>query len=132
MFDEMPSRLPFKRSSSVTDHIPPKFPTKQITTPMALFYGGSDSLANFDVLSADLPRLAYVKSIDSWEHLDFIWAKGIEDIVFPDVVNLLDHFNPVHCQKKEWALRDLFHHHQQKRHRSPNEQQEPSPTPSPN
>ncbi|KAI8096736.1 Alpha/Beta hydrolase protein [Halteromyces radiatus] len=96
MFDEMPSRLPFKRQSSVTDHVPPRFPTKQITTPMALFYGGSDLLVNFKVLSRDLPRpLAYIKSIDSWEHLDFIWAAGIEDIVFPDIIRLIDHFNPI-------------------------------------
>ncbi|CAO3599149.1 unnamed protein product [Absidia cylindrospora] len=95
MFDEMPSRLPFRRSASVTDHIPPKFPTRQITTPMALFYGGADLLVNYDVLSADLPRpLAYIKSIDSWEHLDFIWATGIEDMVFPDIIHLLNHFNP--------------------------------------
>ncbi|KAI8339549.1 Alpha/Beta hydrolase protein [Chlamydoabsidia padenii] len=93
MFDEIPSRLPYKRTSSVTDHIPMKFPTKQITTPIALFYGGSDSLVNFEVLSADLPHpLAYIKSIQPWEHLDFIWATGIEDIVFPDIVHLLDHF----------------------------------------
>ncbi|KAI8331187.1 Alpha/Beta hydrolase protein [Chlamydoabsidia padenii] len=128
MFDEMPSRLPFKRSSSVTDHIPPKFPTKQITTPMALFYGGSDSLVNFNVLSADLPRpLAYIKSIDSWEHLDFIWAKGIEDIVFPDVVHLLHHFNPVRCHqetKKDWEFRDLFYHRQQQKRQEQLEEQQ--------
>ncbi|ORX59550.1 alpha/beta-hydrolase [Hesseltinella vesiculosa] len=96
MFDEMPSRLPFKRSSSVTDHVPPKFPTRQIKTPMAVFYGGSDSLVNFGVLSHDLPRpLAYIKRIDAWEHLDFVWATDIETLVYPDIFKLLDHFNPV-------------------------------------
>ncbi|ORZ18776.1 Alpha/Beta hydrolase protein [Absidia repens] len=123
MFDEMHSRLPFKRPSSVTDHIAPKFPTKQIKTPMALLYGGSDSLVNFEVLSADLPRpLAYIKRIDTWEHLDFIWAKGIENIVFPDILHLLDHFNPTSTRiqqgdskkKKEWTMRN----HQQYQHYS--------------
>ncbi|KAI9305964.1 Alpha/Beta hydrolase protein [Cunninghamella echinulata] len=95
MFDEMPSRLPFKRSSVVTDHVPPKFPTKQITTPIALFYGKSDSLVSIEELSADLPQpLAYVKSIKKWEHLDFLWAKQIDSIVFPDILALLHHFNP--------------------------------------
>lgn len=95
MFDEMPSRLPFKRATSVNDHIPPKFPTKQITTPIAIFYGKSDSLVSIDELIADLPQpLAYIKSIDRWEHLDFIWAKGVDYIVYPDILGLLNHFNP--------------------------------------
>lgn len=36
---------------------------------MAIFYGGSDSLVEFEVLSADLPELAFVKEIAEWEHL---------------------------------------------------------------
>ncbi|KAI8072907.1 Alpha/Beta hydrolase protein [Gongronella butleri] len=96
MFDEMPSRLPFKRVSSVTDHVPPKFPTRQIKAPIALFYGGSDSLVNIDVLLGDLPRpLAYIKKVEQWEHLDFVWANDIESLVYPDIFKLLDHFNPV-------------------------------------
>lgn len=95
MYDEMPSRLPYHTSNVVMDHVPPKFPTKQIKTPIAIFYGGSDSLVDFDVLSADLPHpLAYVKAVERWEHLDFLWAEGIEKVVFPDILKLLNHFNP--------------------------------------
>ncbi|KAI8147720.1 Alpha/Beta hydrolase protein [Fennellomyces sp. T-0311] len=95
MYDELPSRLPYHTSNAVADHIPPRFPTKQIKTPIAIFYGGSDSLVDFDVLSADLPSpLAYVKAIERWEHLDFLWAERIEDIVYPDILKLLKHFNP--------------------------------------
>ncbi|KAI9263222.1 Alpha/Beta hydrolase protein [Phascolomyces articulosus] len=96
MFDELPSRLPYHTSNAVADHVPPRFTTKQIKTPIAIFYGGSDSLVDFNVLSADLPSpLAYVKAIERWEHLDFLWAEKIEDIVFPDILKLLQHFNPV-------------------------------------
>ncbi|KAG2220893.1 hypothetical protein INT45_013022 [Circinella minor] len=95
MFDELPSRLPYHTANAVADHVPPRFTTKQIKTPIAIFYGGSDSLVDFDVLSADLPApLAYVKAIKHWEHLDFLWAEKIEDIVFPDILKLLEHFNP--------------------------------------
>lgn len=94
MFDELPSRLPYHTSNAVMDHVPPRFPTKQIKTPIAIFYGGSDSLVDFSVLAADLPSpLAYVKAIERWEHLDFLWAEEIENVVFPDILKLLNHFN---------------------------------------
>lgn len=102
MFDEMPSRLPYHTSNTVMDHVPPSFPTKQITTPIAIFYGGSDSLVDFEVLAADLPSpLAYVKAIHRWEHLDFLWAKNIETLVHPDILKLLQHFNPLPIDGKE-------------------------------
>ncbi|KAI8878005.1 alpha/beta-hydrolase [Backusella circina FSU 941] len=95
MYDEVPSRLPYHTVNAVADHIPPRFPTLQITTPIAIFYGRSDSLVDFNVLSADLPSpLAYVKSIEKWEHLDFLWAENIEKIVYPDILKLLHKFNP--------------------------------------
>ncbi|KAI8368153.1 Alpha/Beta hydrolase protein [Radiomyces spectabilis] len=93
MYDEVPSRIPYHSPNVVRDHIPPKFPTKQISTPIAVFYGNSDSLVQFDVLVADLPPLAYVKAIESWEHLDFLWGKDIEHLLYPDILKLLRHFN---------------------------------------
>ncbi|KAI8992188.1 Alpha/Beta hydrolase protein [Mycotypha africana] len=95
MYDEVPSRLPYHTVNTVADHIPPRFPTLQIKTPIAIFYGGTDSLVDFDVLAADLPSpLAYVKSIQKWEHLDFLWGDGIEYLVYPDILKLLQIFNP--------------------------------------
>lgn len=94
MYDEIPNLLPFHSSQDGSDHLPPRFPTKQIQTPIAIFYGGSDSLVNFEVLSADLPELAYVKYIAEWEHLDFLWAEGVELHVWPDVIRLVNSFNP--------------------------------------
>lgn len=103
MYDEMPSRLPYHTVNAVADHIPPRFPTLQIQTPIAIFYGRSDSLVDFNVLSADLPSpLVYVKSIEKWEHLDFLWAEDIEKIVYPDILKLLRQFNPHLGQEKEY------------------------------
>ncbi|KAG2236776.1 hypothetical protein INT48_006960 [Thamnidium elegans] len=107
MYDEMPSRLPYHTVNSVEDHIPPRFPTLQITTPIAIFYGRSDSLVDFNVLSADLPSpLAYVKSIEKWEHLDFLWAEGIEKIVYPDILKLLQQFNPYRGPQQKEGLKN--------------------------
>lgn len=93
MYDETPSLLPWSTVNTVIDHLPPKFPTKQITTPIAIFYGSSDTLVDFDILKSDLPLLSYVKSIHGWEHMDFLWAHGLEKKVYPDILKLLDHFN---------------------------------------
>lgn len=102
----MPSRLPYHTVNAVADHIPPRFPTQQIETPIAIFYGRSDSLVDFNVLSADLPSpLAYVKSIEKWEHLDFLWAEGIEKIVYPDILKLLKQFNPHHQDHPKEGLK---------------------------
>ncbi|KAI9476033.1 MAG: Alpha/Beta hydrolase protein [Benjaminiella poitrasii] len=93
MYDETPSLLPYSTINSVVDHLPAKFPTKQIKTPIAIFYGSGDTLVDFDILQANLPPLAYVKNIHHWEHMDFLWADGLEDKVFPDIVKLLECFN---------------------------------------
>lgn len=94
MYDETPSLLPWSTVNTVIDHLPPKFPTKQITAPIAIFYGSADTLVDFDVLKSNLPPLlAYVKEIHGWEHMDFLWAHGLEEKVYPDILKLLVHFN---------------------------------------
>lgn len=94
MYDESPSVLPYSTITTVIDHLPPKFPIKQITTPIAIFYGSDDTLVDFDVLKAELPPLlAYVKKLHGWEHMDFLWARGLERKVFPDILRLLEKFN---------------------------------------
>ncbi|KAI7901394.1 Alpha/Beta hydrolase protein [Cokeromyces recurvatus] len=93
MYDETPSILPYSTINSVIDHLPAKFPTKQIKTPIAIFYGSGDTLVDIDILQTDLPPLAYVKNIHGWEHMDFLWATHLEKQVFPDIIKLLDYFN---------------------------------------
>ncbi|KAJ3063910.1 cholesterol esterase [Quaeritorhiza haematococci] len=50
MYDEAPSMLP---NSTSAGHVVPKFPVKQIRTPVALFYGGKDTLPDMSVLFED-------------------------------------------------------------------------------
>ncbi|KAI8987989.1 Alpha/Beta hydrolase protein [Mycotypha africana] len=94
MYDETPSLLPYSTVNTVIDHLPARFPTRQITTPIAVFYGSNDTLVDFDILQNDLPPLVYVKNVHGYEHMDFLWAKGLERKVYPDIIKLLEHFNP--------------------------------------
>ncbi|KAF2703760.1 alpha/beta-hydrolase [Pleomassaria siparia CBS 279.74] len=69
-----------------------KFPTKNIKTPIVLVYGGSDSLVDIKVMLRELPRHTIAKEIPHYEHLDFLWASTVSQLVFPHVFNALDEY----------------------------------------
>lgn len=69
-----------------------KFPTKNIKTPIVLVYGGSDSLVDIDVMLKELPRHTMAKEIAHYEHLDFLWASSVDQLVFPHVFEALDEY----------------------------------------
>ncbi|KAF2418019.1 alpha/beta-hydrolase [Tothia fuscella] len=70
----------------------PKFPTKNIKTPIALFYGGSDSLVDIKIMLKELPKHTISMEIPHYEHLDFLWANDVEREVFPHVFHTLDRY----------------------------------------
>lgn len=63
-----------------------KFPTKNITTPIVLMYGGADSLVEIDVMLDALPDHTIAERVDHFEHLDFLWAREVDKLVIPRVV----------------------------------------------
>lgn len=67
-----------------------KFPTKNIKTPILLMYGGSDSLVDINVMLKELPRHTIAKEIPHYEHLDFLWASSVDQLVFPHVFEALE------------------------------------------
>ncbi|KAF2265066.1 alpha/beta-hydrolase [Lojkania enalia] len=69
-----------------------KFPTRNIKTPIVLVYGGSDSLVDINVMLKELPRHTIAKEIPHYEHLDFLWASSVDQLVFPHVLDALDEF----------------------------------------
>ncbi|KAH7091346.1 Alpha/Beta hydrolase protein [Paraphoma chrysanthemicola] len=91
--DESPSPLMSNRSKY---YKVAKFPTKNIKTPIVLVYGGSDSLVDINVMLKELPRHTIAKEIPHYEHLDFLWAQSVAELVFPHVFEALD----------EWAGTD--------------------------
>ncbi|KAF2014461.1 alpha/beta-hydrolase [Aaosphaeria arxii CBS 175.79] len=69
-----------------------KFPTKNIKTPIVLVYGGSDSLVDINVMLKELPRHTIAKEIPHYEHLDFLWASTVNQLVFPHVFEALEEY----------------------------------------
>ncbi|KAH8146972.1 uncharacterized protein LAJ45_09053 [Morchella importuna] len=67
-----------------------KFPTRNITTPIVLVYGGSDSLVDINVMLKELPGHTVAKEIEHYEHLDFLWARDVDKLVFPHVLEALE------------------------------------------
>ena len=67
----------------------PKFPTRNIKTPIVLVYGGSDSLVDINVMLKELPRHTKAIGVPHYEHLDFLWAIDVDHYVFPHVLDVL-------------------------------------------
>ncbi|CAK48170.1 hypothetical protein CBS63078_3129 [Aspergillus niger] len=72
---------------------PVKYPTKNIKTPIVLLYGGSDSLVDINVMLSELPRGTVAKEIPQYEHLDFLWARDVDQLVFNHVFEALERYS---------------------------------------
>lgn len=81
-----------------------KFPTRNIKTPIVLLYGGSDSLVDINVMLKELPAHTTSIEIAHYEHLDFLWAREVENLVFPHVFDALESFYNADHSKEEYDL----------------------------
>ncbi|TPX57558.1 hypothetical protein SpCBS45565_g08182 [Spizellomyces sp. 'palustris'] len=88
MYDESPTVLP----NSSSGHVVPKFPTEHIQTPIALFYGGKDTLADMNWLLEETATPIYCMKVDEYEHICFLWARGLEKTVYPAILGLLHEY----------------------------------------
>ena len=99
MFDDE-VQGPFQFSDARRYYKVPKFPTRNIKTPVVLVYGGSDSLVDIDVMLHELPSHTSAQCIPQYEHLDFLWASDVDRHVFPHVFDALDfHARPIEGSK---------------------------------
>ncbi|RKP10098.1 triacylglycerol lipase, partial [Thamnocephalis sphaerospora] len=95
-YDDLPPvRLAEKSDGDAAGHVAFTYPTKRIRTPIALFYGGCDSLSNIHELLKDLPPPLEACEIAHYEHLDFLWADDAHKLVYPQVVKVLDRHTAV-------------------------------------
>ncbi|CAG8731769.1 5456_t:CDS:2, partial [Racocetra persica] len=90
MYDELPT---YSYTTTSFGKSCQRFPTQQITTPIAVFYGGCDSLLDITMLLEQIPKPVFVKEIPEYEHLDLIWASDINHKVFPVIFHLLRKYN---------------------------------------
>ncbi|KAF4632101.1 hypothetical protein G7Y89_g6033 [Cudoniella acicularis] len=79
-----------------------KFPTRNIKTPVVLVYGGSDSLVDIDIMMKELPAHTIATEIPHYEHLDFLWAREVDTLVFPHVFDALESFVDAEHSKEEY------------------------------
>lgn len=100
MFDDE-IQGPFGSSEGRRYYKVPKFPTRNIKSPVVLLYGGSDSLVDIKVMLKELPNHTIAQEVPHYEHLDFLWAGDVDRCVFPNVVDALDfHARPLDYEKR--------------------------------
>ena len=50
---------------------------------------------------AQLPRHTVAKKVENYEHLDLLWGKDVDKVVFPHVLDLLNTYAPVENSKAQ-------------------------------
>ncbi|KAI2466476.1 alpha/beta-hydrolase [Annulohypoxylon bovei var. microspora] len=88
--DDVQTPLSVNASSKYTKVA--KYPTRNIKTPIVLVYGGSDSLVDIEVMMRELPNRTVATEIPHYEHLDFLWARDVDEQVFQHVFDALENF----------------------------------------
>lgn len=80
-----------------------KYPTRNIKTPIVLVYGGSDSLVDINAMLKELPPQTVSTEVPHYEHLDFLWARDVDTLVFPHVFDALDSFTDAEHTMEEYV-----------------------------
>lgn len=71
---------------------PPLYDVSRMETPVALFWGSQDSLADPADVRLLIPKLRNVvfnKEFPGWMHLDFIWAMGAPTACYSDILRMM-------------------------------------------
>jgi len=71
---------------------PPEYNLSAITTPLAMFTGGADTLSerrDIDLLTSRLRSIVFTNAQPNYGHLDFVWGLNAHEKIYPDVVRLL-------------------------------------------
>ncbi|KAK4194545.1 putative sterol esterase [Triangularia verruculosa] len=79
-----------------------RYPTRNIKTPVVLVYGGSDSLVDIKAMLKELPSRTVANEIPHYEHLDFLWARDVDRLVFPHVLDALESFTGAEHTREEY------------------------------
>jgi len=97
------AQAPFILNSATKYTKVARFPTRNIKTPIVLVYGGSDSLVDIGVMLKELPSHTVAIEIPHFEHLDFLWAREVDTLVFPHVLDALQSFSDSDHSKEDFA-----------------------------
>lgn len=79
-----------------------RYPTRNIKTPIVLVYGGSDSLVDIKAMMKELPSQTVANEVPHYEHLDFLWARDVAEMVFGHVFDALESFTGAEHTREEY------------------------------
>lgn len=72
----------------------PKYNVTSVNTPVVMFSGSHDWLADpYDVnnnLKQQLPYLVYSKDLPGWNHLDFVWGMRAHEMIYGEIVEMMN------------------------------------------
>lgn len=80
---------PVQDKSSYASYVLPCYKPSTIRCPIALFYGGRDTITDMGSMLASVPPNTYVHKEESYEHIDLIWAENVHERIFSKVLELI-------------------------------------------
>lgn len=86
---------PAENQAHYNQSIPPVYDLRLIKTPVALYSSSNDWLADPEdvkFIRANLPNIVDDYEVDSWNHLDFIWAVDTREYLYDRMLKLMKKF----------------------------------------
>ena len=74
---------------------PPLYDLTQVKAPVALYWGEQDWLADPDdvqLIRKSLPNIVDDLSVESYDHVDFVWAMNAKEAVYDRMIKLMQQF----------------------------------------
>jgi pimeloyl-ACP methyl ester carboxylesterase len=89
---------PDKNQLHYNQTTPPIYSIRSMKVPTAVFWAGEDWLADpVDVtyIFDNIQSLVYEKYIPNYNHFDFVWAKTANEIIYQDLINIMQKYHPI-------------------------------------
>ena len=79
---------------------PPQYEVNGVEVPTGLFIGEEDWLATPEDVNKHIRGVMhdeYIvvdKTIPRWNHMDFVWGKRAKELVYDDLIDLINKYKP--------------------------------------
>lgn len=80
------------RDAKYKGYLLPLYDIRKIQCPISVFYGEKDTVPNHEYFFDQLQKASF-KKLETYEHLDFLYARNAHKEVYPDVVKLVEQYN---------------------------------------